>query len=218
MIWRIVSLIIGYLLGMFETGYIVGKFNNIDLREHGSGNTGTTNALRVMGTKAAAIVFVGDIIKTTAACLIAWAILRGNGEGYRTLVVLYTGLGAALGHDFPFYMNFKGGKGVAALGGMLLAYDWKLAILLIALFFAIVLITQYVSLASLTAASLFAVITIIKAAVGRLPVPYTGAAAETVIVAIVIVALIFIRHAANIQRLATGTENKTDLRGKKKNG
>ena len=213
--FRIVCLVVGYLFGMVETGYLYGKLKNIDIREHGSGNTGTTNTLRVLGAKAGAVAFFGDILKTTAACLICWGIFSRMGAGYRAVIILYTGLGAALGHDFPFYMHFQGGKGVAALGGMILAYDWKMALILITLFFVIVLLTQYVSLASLTVSGIFCAVCVIRAVKGTLGSPQR-IAAEACLIAVIIVVLIYIRHAANIKRLVTHTENKTDLKGLKK--
>lgn len=107
---RLICLVIGYVFGLFQTAYFYGKAHGIDIREHGSGNSGTTNALRVLGTKAGLIVFAGDCLK----CMIAvWIVRLTFGQSHPEtlyLLCLYAGMGAILGHNYPFYMNFKGEK------------------------------------------------------------------------------------------------------------
>ena len=107
---RLLCLIIGYVFGMFQTGFIYGKINHIDIREHGSGNAGTTNALRTLGWKAGFITFAGDILKVVLASLVVRLIFRNTHTDSMTLLVLYTGIGTVLGHNFPFYLHFKGAK------------------------------------------------------------------------------------------------------------
>lgn len=112
MMERLVCVAIGYLFGLFQTAYIYGKLHGIDIRNYGSGNAGTTNTLRVLGTKAGLIVLAGDILK----CILAIAAVRllfagGVHEDMYYLLAMYAALGAILGHDYPFYLGFKGGKG-----------------------------------------------------------------------------------------------------------
>ena len=105
---RLLCVVIGYLLGLIQTGYIYGKINKIDIRKHGSGNAGTTNALRTLGWKAGVITFIGDCLKCVLAVTLVRLLFSQN--SHVELYAMYTGLGAVLGHNFPFYLNFKGGK------------------------------------------------------------------------------------------------------------
>ena len=119
---RILCLAIGYVFGLFQTAYIYGKMHGIDIRQHGSGNAGTTNTLRVLGTKAGLIVFAGDVLKCVCA-IVACSLLFGkNHPDMIYLLKLYAAAGAILGHNFPFYLGFKGGKGIAATAGLILAF------------------------------------------------------------------------------------------------
>ena len=117
---RFFCMAIGYLCGLFQTSYIIGRIHKTDIREHGSGNAGTTNALRTFGKKAGAMTLLGDLLK----CMIAiWIVRVVFGKTYGDilpLLSLYAGAGCILGHNFPFYLNFKGGKGVAASVGVML--------------------------------------------------------------------------------------------------
>ena len=103
---RLISIIIGYVLGLFQTGYLIGKMNNLDIREHGSGNVGMTNALRTMGPKAGAITLIGDAGKAIAAIIIVWCSYYKMYPGSVNMLELYAGIGAVLGHNFPFYLKF----------------------------------------------------------------------------------------------------------------
>ena len=120
---RILCLLTGYVFGLFQTGYLYGKMHHIDIRQYGSGNSGTTNALRVMGKKAGLLVFLGDFLKTVFACLLVRLVMKGSPSV--DLYVLYAGLGVVLGHNFPFYLHFKGGKGIASMAGILVSMDWR---------------------------------------------------------------------------------------------
>ena len=121
---RIICLAAGYLCGLFQTGYIYGKLHGIDIRSYGSGNSGSTNALRVMGKKAGLTVFVGDFLKTVIPCFITRLLFKDQPE-LMYVYMLYTGLGVILGHNFPFYLGFKGGKGIAATAGIIFSIDWR---------------------------------------------------------------------------------------------
>ena len=117
---RIICLIVGYAFGLIETGYIYGRFKNTDIRQHGSGNAGTTNALRTFGTKGGAITFIGDLLKAVLACCLVWVVFHFMGIEPVKMYMMYTGIGVILGHDFPFYLGFKGGKGIASSAGVAL--------------------------------------------------------------------------------------------------
>ena len=105
---RIICLAIGYVCGLLQSGYLVGKLHHIDIRKSGSGNAGSTNALRVMGWKAGLMTFTGDVLKCFAAVLIVRGLYHGS--NCLALLMMYAGAGVTLGHNFPFYMKFKGGK------------------------------------------------------------------------------------------------------------
>ena len=134
----VVCMIVGYLFGCIQTGYIVGRVNKIDIRDYGSGNSGTTNTLRTLGKTAAIITFLGDAVKGLVAVNLARYVIMPafhvEGEAYLWLL---TGFAVVLGHNFPFYMNFKGGKGIAASVGMLIAFDWRLFFLCAVVFFTV---------------------------------------------------------------------------------
>ena len=119
---RLYSFLIGYAFGLLQTAYIYGKIHGIDIRQHGSGNAGTTNTLRVFGTRAGLIVLAGDIAKCMVALAIVTALFKGSHPKTVYLLKMYAAAGVILAHDFPFYMNFKGGKGIAATAGLILSF------------------------------------------------------------------------------------------------
>jgi len=224
---RAVCLVIGYLFGNFQTAYIIGKMNGIDIREKGSGNAGTTNTLRVLGKKAGLFVFIGDLAKSIIAVLLVYFLFRNSCPEHIYLLKLYAGLGSILGHNFPFYLGFKGGKGIAAMSGMIIAYCWYYVPIDLVLFFGTFALTHYVSLGSLILTAGFFLQTVIMGEMGILH-PY-AAGGEAVLsaipravcyemyaVAFVISAMAFIRHHENIKKLAAGTERKTYLSKKNK--
>ena len=204
---RLLFLVAGYAFGCIQTSFILGKKQGVDIREHGSGNAGTTNALRVMGKKFAALVFIGDMGKLFVAVLLMLLLFKGRGEELRLMIKLYTGMGVVLGHIFPFYMNFKGGKGVASTGALILILDWRMALLGVVLFFGIALTTKLVSLAScVTGVCSWILFTILilggHIAAGAL-FPW-----EAILLFGLMVLLVIVRHSENIKRLIEGRENK----------
>lgn len=212
---RILCLVIGYFFGLIQTAYIYGKMHGIDIREHGSGNSGTTNALRVLGKKAGLIVFLGDLLKATAACLFARIIGTLYFPDIIYPMILLAGLGVVIGHNFPFYMNFKGGKGIAATAGVILGLlDYRIILICLVAFILCVIITRYVSLGSLIVVTLFLVSFIVLGINGMIFNPATGAVCsekelvESYIVIFLFTALAFYRHKTNIVRLIHGNENK----------
>ena len=211
---KIVCLVIGYGFGLFQTGYFYGKRNGIDIRKYGSGNAGTTNALRTLGKKAGAITLAGDCLKAILAILLVSLIFGRAFPEQIMLLKLYAGAGCVLGHNFPFYMKFKGGKGIACTTGVILAFHWQMAPLCIGLFIVVVLLTQYVSLGSILLVSVFFIELLLFGQTGHLPV------ADTYLPEIYVLGGIFTlmaiwRHRANIKRLLSGTENKLNLFKKK---
>lgn len=204
---RILCILIGYIAGLFQTGYIYGKTQNIDIRQHGSGNAGTTNTLRTLGLKAGAITFAGDCGKAIVAILVTWLIFYNRYPDIVKLLELYTGLGAILGHNFPFYMKFKGGKGIACTTGVIIAFHWQMAPLCILVFIATVLITKYVSFGSILLVSVFLVELIVFGQTGHLPIA-NSYLPEIYILGAIFTGMAIWRHRANIKRLLSGTENK----------
>ncbi len=203
---RLICLVVGYCFGLIQTSYILGKIQGIDIRKQGSGNAGTTNAIRTMGWKKGMITMVTDLFK----CLIIVLIMR---YVYRDLEIVrllgvYTAAGVVLGHDFPFYLKFKGGKGIAATCGMIIAFlDWRLIVVGVICFFVPILITHYVSLGSLAVSASFLIGQIILGQMGAYNMPQE-ALMEMYIVTAILTALAYWLHRSNIKRLVTGKENK----------
>lgn len=205
---RIICLAIGYVFGLFQTGYIYGKLHHVDIRTMGSGNAGTTNALRTMGFKAGAITFLGDAFKCIFAVLAVKLIFGEAQADILPLLAMYAGMGAVLGHNFPFYLKFKGGKGIAATAG-LLASTLPLGLVFVCLLsFAIpVLVTKYVSVGSLIVVTVYLACVIGYGQFGGFSVAQP-VLFEMYVIAAILMLLAFYRHRANIQRLMSGTENK----------
>ena len=206
---RLICVAIGYLFGLIQTGYIYGMINHVDIRKHGSGNAGTTNALRTLGWKAGVVTFIGDCLKCVLAVVLVRLIYADS--SHIELLAIYAGLGAVLGHNFPFYLNFKGGKGIASTAGLILAVHPVMFLIVAVVFIGIVWFTQYVSLGSLVIMVLFVLQVFIYGQAGGLGLT-KGELYEFYAIAILLAALAFWRHRANIKRLLTGTENKTDIR------
>ena len=203
---RIWLLRIGYFIGNIETGYIFGKLNKMDIRNYGSGNAGATNTLRVLGAKAGLVVFLGDFCKSLIPCLVVRFIFRDN-VSLSYIYMLYIGLGVVLGHNFPFYLGFKGGKGVASTAGIILALDIRIAVVCLIVFIITVAITRYVSLGSI-----FVMIILIGMSHFFVKFSYgfgEGASPMEFRLLTAAVGLLSIfMHRANIKRLLGGTENK----------
>ncbi len=206
---RVFCIVIGYVFGLFETGVLVGKLNGIDIRQKGSGNSGATNALRVMGKKAGLLVFAGDLCKAWLAILVSLLLFgRGQEPAFRQLLTLYAGLGTALGHNFPFYLNFKGGKGIAVTGAVFLAADWRVACIALALFALTVYLSHYVSLGSIVGITSAFLLWCLFGAAGLLKVSGSSHFLESCLVTLALALLGTWMHRGNIKRLKEGTENK----------
>lgn len=213
---RLICVAIGYAFGLFQTAFIYGKANGIDIREHGSGNSGTTNALRVLGKKAGLIVFLGDLLKCALAVWVAKLIFGESHPDTVYLLGLYAAAGAILGHNFPFYMGFKGGKGIAATAGLIVALHPYYIPVGATLFFVVFFITHYVSLGSLLLYVGVVAETIILGQLGVFAPASQEALIEMYVLAFALAAMAFWRHRENIKRLVRGEERKTYLTKKNK--
>ncbi len=193
MIKFLIIFILAYLLGSINTSIIVGKVKaGDDIRKHGSGNAGATNALRTYGKSAAVMVLIGDALKAVVAILAARLILNEQ------VAVYVAGIGVTLGHNFPLYFGFKGGKGVVVSAVSCLFADWLIGVLSIAVAIMIMAITRFVSLGSVLGAVLIVVFGFVFKG---LDVPYF-------VFSVVLGGLAIFMHRKNIVRLINGTENK----------
>lgn len=210
---RLVCIAIGYVCGLFQTSYIYGKAHGIDIRDYGSGNAGTTNALRTLGRKAGAITFLGDCFKCVVAVLIVWLIFgKTQGENLK-LLGLYAAAGTILGHNFPFYLKFRGGKGIAATAGLLFSFDWRLMLVALAVFLLVFFTTHYVSLGSLMVYVVFVGGLFFMGQTGQFDME-PARIHEMYGLGLFLAGLAVWKHRANIVRLIHGNENKTYLKKK----
>lgn len=191
MVYLIALVVIGYLLGSIPFAYIVGKkLGNIDIRNHGSGNAGATNAFRVLGLKGGLYAFIGDFLKGFIAVYIGIMMTDLDGG-------LLTGLFAVIGHCYPITLNFKGGKGVATTAGIVVAVNPLMALILLVIEFGIIFTTRIVSLASITAALLFPIFSY-----------FFNMGQSFIILSVFLGLFVIYRHRGNIKRLLNGTESK----------
>ena len=211
MVARLTALVIGYAFGLFQTGYLYGKSKGIDIRSEGSGNAGTTNSLRVLGVKAGLITFLGDLFKAILAVALVHFLFREKYPQAVKVLELYAGFGAVLGHNFPFYLKFQGGKGIACTSGMILAVCPLAAPFCLFLFITSIAVTRYVSLGSILVVCSYLAQVILFGQLGYLGV-VPEYLPEFYVVSACFTAMGLWRHRANIKRLLTGTENKFGVR------
>ena len=187
-----------YLLGCFSTGITISSLKGINIREHGSKNTGASNVLRVLGVRSGVLTFVGDSLKATLACLLGLWLLPGATFGVERFGVLLAGLFVVLGHNWPVFYHFKGGKGVACSVAVLLFADPLWGAVAIVLCLAVIALTRYISLGSMTMLLSFAVLVWLT----------RWGQWALCLFALIMLALCLWRHRTNIQRLLSGTVNK----------
>ena len=200
MLKYIICLIIGYFCGCISSGYFVGKFYHMDIRTKGSGNAGTTNVLRTLGKLPALITFVGDIAKAVIPILIIRNFCATADNWY--LLCLYCGLGVVLGHNYPYYLKFKGGKGIAVTAAIILSTAHPLFIPIgLALFVAIVAVTRYVSVGSLFVVWYIPLNTLLL-------YRDNSQFIHMMVISLLFTALAYFQHRQNIVRLIHGNENK----------
>ena len=195
------ALALGYLLGSLNTAVLVGKLYGKDIRNHGSKSAGLTNTLRVLGKPAAALVLAGDIVKGIVACLIGLRLgVYAGSEQVRECVSLFAaGAGAVLGHNWPVFFGFKGGKGALTAATVMFMISWVAALMSLGVFVTTIALTRYVSLGTLCATVFFVVVSF---------VPAFGHTLYFYLFACLMAAVIIVKHRENIRRLLSGTENK----------
>lgn len=210
--------VVSYLLGSLNFSIILSEVvKKKDIRKSGSGNAGATNMMRTYGIKAAVGTMLGDIFKVAIGILVAFAILgvpmkyiftnpADAAEIQRVMLYKeFAGLFCVLGHIFPLYFKFKGGKGVAACTGMVIIVDWRIALILFVIFVSVILISKWISLGSIVIAILYPVLIFVF---------YKNWILS--LVALLFTAIVIIAHRENIKRLIKGEENKISLKNKKK--
>lgn len=201
-----VYILIPYLLGSVNTAIIVsGKFYHDDIRNYGSGNAGFTNIMRIYGKRAAIITFVGDFLKTVLAIMIGWCCF-----GYLTAYI--AGFACFLGHIFPVYYRFRGGKGILCLTAMLFMLDWRIFLVLLAIFLLVVAMSKYISFGSVLCSVLFPLLfnRMNKALLALVPHMYLCQ-----LIAIVIAVIVVVKHWGNLKRIFDGTESKFQFKKSK---
>ncbi|MDF9800623.1 glycerol-3-phosphate acyltransferase PlsY [Catalinimonas alkaloidigena] len=209
-IWIILSLIVAYLLGSIPTAVWYGlRFHGVDVRKHGSGNAGATNTFRVLGKRAGSIVMLVDILKGLTATMLAFFLIKTHAIDSGQLVEykLLLGVIAVIGHVFPLYTNFKGGKGVATLLGMVVSLQPWVALSCIVVFLLTLTFSKYVSLSSLLATLAFPLLLMVP--------PFKTDEPILIFFGFLMFVVLAITHKKNIVRLLNGDENRTYLWAKK---
>jgi len=198
-VFYVIIFVIGYFLGCFQTGYFVGKLNGIDIREYGSGNAGATNVLRVLGKKWALCTFLGDALKGFVPVMILRFLVCPGMEGINSqFAQLLIGFGAVMGHDYPFFLKFKGGKGISTSIAVMTAFDWRMGLASLIIFGIVLGLTRYVSLGSCLLSIGFLI---------EMLILHPGRP-ELLIMTALFTFFALYRHRANIKRLISGTESK----------
>lgn len=208
----IIMLIIAYAIGSVNFSVIFSKkFAGFDVREKGSGNAGTTNMLRAVGKKAAAITLVCDILKGVVAIIISIIMGKIVEGSNRELLLQIAGIAVVIGHTFPVFFGFKGGKGVATSLGILLMTNWQIGLICLVFALVLMLLTRMVSLGSCVAAILFPVLTLFMNE--NYTVLTENKNGNTYFIYSVILAVIVLyNHRSNIKRLMNGTENRLSFK------
>ncbi len=203
-------LAMAYLLGSIPTAvWVSQRFFGIDIREHGSGNAGATNTFRVLGKNAGVAVMLVDMMKGFVAVKLAYLSnysINDTSDAFTNLQ-LALGLLAVLGHIFPLFAGFKGGKGIATLFGMILGIQWMVALCLVGVFLIMLVLTRYVSLSSITASIAFPLMLLFI---------FKGQEPAYTLFAISTAALVILTHHKNINRLLNGRESKVNLKKSKR--
>ena len=198
----IIVIVIAYLIGSINFSIIISKkYAGFDVREKGSGNAGSTNMLRTVGKKAAALTLICDILKGVISVFIAFIIGKIAKNSDATLLVQLAAIAVILGHTFPIFFEFKGGKGVATTLGILILINWKIGLICLVFALAIMAINKAVSVGVLCAAVLYPVLTLF------INTNYL-IAGNYFLFSIIVAAIVFFNHRENIKRILEGNENK----------
>ena len=209
----ILMAVIAYLIGSVNFSVIISKkMAGFDVREKGSGNAGSTNVLRTVGKKAAIITLICDILKGVVSVLIALLVGWIAGETANSAIVVeIAALAVVIGHNFPVFFGFRGGKGVATSLGVILIVNWKIGLICLVFALALMALTRMVSLGSISASVLFAVLTMFirDSYVGGIEFDFSF-----IIFGILLAALVIFNHRSNLKRIINGTENKLNFEKK----
>ena len=213
MVAYIIMAVIAYLIGSVNFSVIISKkMAGFDVREKGSGNAGSTNVLRTVGKKAAIITLVCDILKGVVSVLIALLVGAIAGESANSAIVVeIAALAVVIGHTFPVFFGFRGGKGVATSLGVILIVNWKIGLICLVFALALMALTRMVSLGSISASVLFAVLTMFirDSYIGGIDFDFSF-----IIFGILLAALVIFNHRSNLKRIINGTENKLNFKKK----
>ena len=201
--------IVAYLIGSVSFSVIISKkMAGFDVREKGSKNAGSTNVLRTVGKKAAVITLLCDVLKGVVAVLIAYIVGKFVDNVDRAILVQVAALCVVIGHTFPIFFKFKGGKGVATSLGIVLLLNWQIGLICLVFALVLMILTRMVSLGSISAAILFPVLTIFITENYLVEGNY-------IIFGILLAAFVVYNHRANVKRILTGTENKLNFNKEK---
>lgn len=212
MVAYIIIAIIAYAIGSINFSVLISKkMAGFDVREKGSGNAGSTNVLRTVGKKAAVLTLVCDILKGIVAVLISIVVGKIAKDCSPAILVEIAALAVVIGHTFPIFFEFRGGKGVATSLGLVLIINWKIGLICLVFALALMIITRMVSLGSISAAVLFAVLTLFIR--DSYIVAYES---SYIIFGILLAALVIFNHRSNLKRIISGTENKLNFSKKEK--
>jgi acyl phosphate:glycerol-3-phosphate acyltransferase len=204
----IIVAIVAYLLGSISFSVIISKkLAGFDVREKGSGNAGATNVLRSVGKKGAILTLLGDALKGVLAILFAVLVGAIAKNADKALLVQIAGILVVLGHTFPIFFEFKGGKGVATALGVLLTTNWKIGLICLVFALVLMILTKMVSMGSVGAAILFPVLTLF------IHSNYMVSEGSSYLVySIILAVIVAFNHRSNIQRILSGTENKISFK------
>ena len=212
MVWAfLISAVLGYFIGSVNSSIVLSKLKNNDIRQHGSGNAGATNTLRVMGKTAAVLVSLGDALKAVVSILLAWlaAYLLKQGPDIIAYCKYMAALFTVLGHNFPVFFGFKGGKGILTSVAVMFMLDWRIALIVLFVGVMLIVLTRYVSLGSIAGCVLYPLFAL--AFYSGEPLLYKK---MQIVLAVILGILGIWRHKKNIQKLLKGTESKIGEKAK----
>lgn len=201
----VITVIAAYLIGSINTSIIISKIKKNDIRTHGSGNAGATNTLRVMGKGAAAAVVIGDALKAFLAAGAAALVAKWFSVTYPDALILkyLAVVSVVIGHNFPVFFGFRGGKGIVTSTAVIFTIDWRLGIIVLGVGIIAIILTRYVSLGSLMGCVMFPIVCYVR----YMDAPWSYKKA-VIILALFLGILGILRHKNNIKKLMTGTERK----------
>lgn len=191
----ILIVILGYVIGSFNLSYFLAKFRGYDIRQHGSGNAGASNVVIMMGKRIGIFVALVDIFKAFIVCFVAMKVFPD-----KVYIGALAGTSVMIGHIFPFYMNFKGGKGLATLGGTILALDPKMFVVLLAIAIVLAVVINYICVVPMTISVVFAAV-----------YGYTRRSLLSFLILMVAAVIINLKHIENLRRIKAGTEARFSL-------